>query len=234
MTRRAERLLLLMEALRSRPVATAAELAAALEVSVRTIYRDVDALVRTGAPIRGEAGVGYTLEPGYHLPPLNLTAEEAEALAFGARVLAIWSDRAVARQAASALAKIRAVLPASAQAGLDQDILSAPRWVAREAPTVDLMELKRAAQRRRVLRVDYEALNGRRTTREVRPLALSFFGPVWLLVAWCERAGDFRCFRLDRIRDLAPTGASFRDEAGKRLADFKRLKGEEVMRAARG
>ena len=234
MTRRADRLLALMEALRARPVATAAELAAALEVSVRTVYRDVGALVRTGAPIRGEAGVGYTLEPGYHLPPLNLTAEEAEALAFGARVLAIWSDGALSDQAASALAKVRAVLPASSRAGLDQETLSAPCWVARETPTVDLLELKRAAQRRRVLRIDYDALNGRRTTREVRPLAVSFFGPVWLLVAWCERADAFRCFRLDRIRALASTGATFRDEPGKRLADFKRLKGEEVMRAQQG
>ena len=116
-----------MEALRGRPVSTASELAAVLEVSVRTVYRDVDALVRNGASIRGEAGVGYTLEPGYHLPPLNLTAEEAEAMALGARVLAAWSDGAVARQAASALAKIRAVLPAAAQMGLDQDIFSAPR-----------------------------------------------------------------------------------------------------------
>ena len=231
MTRRADRLLALMEALRGRPVSTASELAAALEVSVRTVYRDVDALVRNGAPIRGEAGVGYALEPGYHLPPLNLTAEEAEAMALGTRVLAAWSDGAVARQAASALAKIRAVLPAAARMGLDQDIFSAPQWVTRHAQTVDLLELKRAAQHRRVLRIDYEALNGRGSTRDVRPLSVSFFGPVWLLVAWCERASDFRCFRLDRIRSLSPTGAAFRDEPGKRLADFKRIKGQESASA---
>ena len=188
MTRRADRLLALMEALRARPVATAGELADVLEVSVRTVYRDVDALVRTGAPIRGEAGVGYTLEPGYHLPPVNLTAEEAEALALGARVLASWSDGPVAARAASALAKIRAVLPAAAQAGVDQDIFSAPQWVTRHAPAVDLLELKRAAQHRRLLRIDYEALTGRCSIRDVRPLSISFFGPVWLLVAWCETA----------------------------------------------
>jgi len=234
MTRRADRLLALMEALRMRPVSTAADLAARLEVSVRTIYRDIDVLVRTGVPVRGEAGVGYALEPGYHLPPLNLTAEEAEALALGARVLATWSDSALATQAAAALAKIRAVLPASGQAGLDQDIFWAPRWVTRHAPAVDLLELKRAAQRRRVLRIGYETLNGTASTRTVRPLSVTFFGPVWLLVAWCEMAGDFRSFRLDRIRSLMATGAVFRDEPGKRLADFKRMKGERAATAEAG
>ena len=231
MTRRADRLLALLELLRGCPVSTAADLATKLEVSVRTIYRDIDALVATGVPVRGEAGVGYTLEAGYHLPPLNLTAEEAEALALGARVLASWSDGAVAGQAAAALAKIRAVLPASGQAGVDQDILWAPQWVERQAPKVDLLELKRAAQRRRVLVIQYEALNGARTTRTVRPLSINFFGPVWLLAAWCELADDFRCFRLDRIDSMIPTGATFRDEDGKRLTDFKRIKGEEARPA---
>jgi predicted DNA-binding transcriptional regulator YafY len=175
MTRRADRLLALLELLRGRPVSTAASLAATLEVSIRTVYRDIDALVATGVPVRGEAGVGYTLEAGYHLPPLNLTAEEAEALALGARVLAIWSDGAVAAQAAAALAKIRAVLPAQGQAAVDQHIFWAPQWVERNAPKVDLLELKRAAQGRRVLMIEYEALNGVRTTRTVRPLGVSWW-----------------------------------------------------------
>ncbi len=231
MTRRADRLLALLELLRGRPVSTAADLATTLEVSIRTVYRDIDALVATGVPVRGEAGVGYTLEAGYHLPPLNLTAEEAEALALGARVLATWSDGAVAGQAAAALAKIRAVLPASGQAGVDQDIFWAPAWVERHAPRVDLLELKRAAQRRRVLVIEYDALNGARTTRTVRPLSINFFGPVWLLAAWCELVDDFRCFRLDRINFMMPTGSTFRDEDGKRLGDFKRVKGEEARLA---
>jgi predicted DNA-binding transcriptional regulator YafY len=232
MSRRADRLLLLLEQLRSRRVCTAAELSAALEVSARTIYRDIEALVGAGVPVRGEAGVGYVLDPGYYLPPLNLTAEEAEALALGARVLATWSDGAVAAQAGSALAKIRAVLPAAGQSGIDQDIFWAPQWVTPSAPAVDLLELKRAAQHRRVLEIEYETLNGTRSVRRVRPLSVSFFGPVWLLIAWCENVGDFRCFRLDRILALAPTGDMFRHEAGKRLSDFKRMKGEQAALAA--
>jgi predicted DNA-binding transcriptional regulator YafY len=232
MTRRADRLLALLELLRSSPVSTAGSLAATLEVSIRTVYRDIDALVATGVPVRGEAGVGYILEAGYHLPPLNLTVEEAEALALGARMLAIWGDGAVAEQVAAALAKIRAVLPAASQAGVDQHIFWAPQWVERHAPKVDLLELKRAAQGRRVLIIEYEALNGALTIRTVRPLSVNFFGPVWLLAAWCELADDFRCFRLDRIESMKQTGATFRHEDGKRLADFKRIKAEEVRAAA--
>lgn len=233
MTRRADRLLALLELLRARPINTAADLAATLETSTRTIYRDIDALVATGVPVRGEAGIGYMLEAGYHLPPLNLTAEEAEALALGARVLATWSDGALADQAASALAKIRAVLPASGHVGVDQAILWAPQWVERHPPKVDLLELKRAAQYRRVLVIEYQALSGARTRRTVRPLSVNFFGPVWLLAAWCERAVDFRCFRLDRIGSMIPTGATFRDEDGKRLSDFKRIKSEEAVAQTR-
>jgi hypothetical protein len=107
-----------------------------------------------------------------------------------------------------------------------------PKWVTRQAPTVDLLDLKRAAQSRRVLRIAYETLNGTASTRRVRPLSVTFFGPVWLLVAWCETAADFRCFRLDRIRMMEPTGETFRDETGKRLIDFKRVKGEQAAASA--
>ncbi len=180
----------------------------------------------SGAPIRGEAGVGYVLAPGYFLPPLNLTAEEAEALALGARVLATWSDASMGSVAAKALAKIRAVLPAAAQRAVDQDLFWSPQWVTRLAPAVDLLDLKRAAQDRRVVEINYETLNGTWSQRRVRPLSASFFGPVWLLIAWCEKADDFRCFRLDRIRAFDITSQTFRLETGKTLADFKRAKGE--------
>lgn len=227
--RRADRLLSLLELLRSADISKAAALAAALEVSQRTVYRDIAALVRTGVPIRGEAGVGYMLEPGYYLPPLNLTPEEAEVLCLGARILGSWSDDAVAAKAASALRKIRAVLPAPSLQGVDSDIFWAPPWVTRHPPKVDLLMLKRAAERRQVLEIDYRSLDGTPSSRAVRPLSLSFFGAVWLLVAWCERKEDFRCFRIDRIEAIRPAGRGFRNEPGKRLADFKSRKGEEAL-----
>ena len=81
-----------------------------------------------------------------------------------------------------------------------------------------------------MLEIEYETLNGTSSIRRVRPLSVTFFGPVWLLVSWCESAGDFRCFRLDRIRSLTATGAVFRDEPGRSLSDFRRVKGEQVTR----
>jgi len=144
MTRRADRLLPLLELLRSRPVNTSSALANSLGVSVRTLYRDIEALAFAGVPVRGEAGVGYVLQPGYYLPPLNLTAEEAETLALGARLLSAWSDGPVATIAAAALAKIRVVLPAASQRGIDQEFFWAPLWVRRQAPAV-VLALGRAA-----------------------------------------------------------------------------------------
>jgi hypothetical protein len=196
-------------------------------VSIRTVYRDIDALSQQAFRCVAKQGVGYRLEAGYHLPPLNLTAEEAEALALGARVLATWSDGAVAGKAAAALAKIRAVLPASGQAGVDQDIFWAPQWVERHAPKVDLLELKRAAQRRRVLVIEYEALNGARTTRTVRPLSINYSAS--LAVSGLVRAGErFPVFPARSYRVHGANRRIFRDEDGKRLADFKRVKGEEA------
>lgn len=230
--RRADRLLSLLELLRSSNISTGAVLAEALEVSLRTVYRDISALIQMGVPIRGEAGVGYALQPGYYLPPVSLTPEEAEALSLGARILANWSDGALADQAAGALRKVRAVLPGPSQEGLDRELFWAPPWVTRFAPKIDLLQLKRAAERRHVLEIDYVTLSGTGSVRAVRPLALSFFGHVWLLVAWCELREDFRCFRVDLIQTVRVTGRTFRTEAGKRLSDFKLNKGEEMMRAA--
>jgi predicted DNA-binding transcriptional regulator YafY len=234
MARRAERLLTLLDLLRSRSVATAGWLAEALEISPRTVYRDIEALMLAGVPIRGESGVGYALQPGYFLPPLALTESEAEALAFAARVLAIWSDGPLATQAELALAKIKAVLPDSSRVGLDREILWAAPWVKRHPPGVDLLQMKRAAQQRRYIEIDYQSLRGSQSRRTVRPLSLTFFGPVWLLIAWCELKGDFRCFRLDRIGAVTVQERTFRDEPGKKLSDFRRVKGEAEARRALG
>jgi predicted DNA-binding transcriptional regulator YafY len=228
--RRADRLLSLLELLRSSRLCTGQQLANALEVSLRTVYRDIAALIEIGVPIRGEAGVGYSLEHGYYLPPVSLTSEEAGALALGAHILQNWSDAPFAAQAKGALQKIRAVSPTESLRGLDSEILWAPQWVFRHAPAVDLLTLKRAAEHRQVLAIEYTALNGTKSRRAVRPLALTFFGQVWLLVAWCESRSDFRSFRVDRISLAERAGRTFKNEPGKCLADFKRLKGEQTSR----
>ncbi len=124
--RRADRLFQLVQTLRRRPVVTAAALARDLEVSERAVYRDISDLVRSGVPIDGEAGVGYTLRRGFDLPPLMFTALEIEAMVLGARIVASWSDPALARAASDGLARIEAAVPDRLKQRLQQTPLFAP------------------------------------------------------------------------------------------------------------
>jgi predicted DNA-binding transcriptional regulator YafY len=217
--RRADRLFRLLLELRRGRVVTAQTLARRLEVSERTVYRDVADLSASGVPIAGEAGVGYRLM-GFELPPLVFERDEVEALVLGARVAEGWGDAELARAAGTALAKIEAALPKSRAHLVDETRLYAPTWGEPPGQRLPLGRARRAIRERRVLDLDYRDEKGAATRREVRPLALAFYPPVWLLVAWCELRRDFRNFRLDRCVALEPTGATFVDEPGKTLADF--------------
>ena len=223
--RRADRLFRLVEALRRRRSATAAQLAEELEVARRTVYRDVADLAASGVPIRGEAGVGYILEPGFDLPPVTLTTDEAEALAFAARLLSVWSDESLASPAMGALAKLRDVLPDPSAKASDRRILLAPRTVRRARPAVPLLRLKQAIENRQVLLLAYRDENERVTERAVRPLALVCFGSVWLLLAWCELREAFRNFRVDRLEGARPAERRFQDERGRTVRDYLRQEG---------
>ena len=221
--RKADRLFRIVEYLKARQRAVTAEtLAAELEVSVRTIYRDVADLCHSNVPIVGEAGVGYMLDRDYTVRPLTFDVDELDALALGAQMVGSWGDRDLARAAKRAVDKIAAVLPDTLRADMLQAALFAPPSQAREPIRVDFAAVRRAIRTRHKLTFHYKALNGNKTRRTVRPLCLAFFGPVWLLAAWCETRRDFRNFRLDRMSRLATSAESFRDEPGKRLIDYKR------------
>ena len=220
--RRAERLFRLVERLRAGRLVTARQLACALEVSERTVYRDVAHLIGSGVPIEGEAGVGYVMRQGYDLPPLMFDEEEVVALVAGARLIRAWGGTGMAGAAESAIDKIAAVLPEARarRAGSVHIHAFRPNTLPAELTSrIDMIE--EAADRRRRVAFAYDALGGGRTQRTVRPLGLFFWGQVWTLVAWCELRDDFRMFRVDRMDALAEAGA-FRDEPGKRLADFRR------------
>ncbi|MDK9698286.1 MAG: YafY family transcriptional regulator [Siculibacillus sp.] len=199
---RAARLIDLVQILRRhrRPV-VAAMLAEELGVSPRTLYRDVATLRAQGAPIDGEAGVGYVLKPGFLLPPLMFGDEEIEALALGARFVAEHGDPRLARAARDAVARIEAVLPADLRERLDD----AGLWIgpSKERPPepVDTGLLRRAIREEKKLDLAYADAGGRTTDRTVWPIALAFFERVRILVAWCELRQGFRHFRLDRIGD---------------------------------
>ncbi len=219
--RRADRLFDIIEFLRrNKRVVTAQELGAELEVSVRTIYRDIADLQASRVPIEGEAGLGYVLRAGYELPPLMFTEDEIEALVFGARMVRAWGDASFTQAADAALAKITAVLPERLTRIAETSRVTASPGRGKDAFNKHLTPIRRAIRERRKLVMDYAALSDERSSRTVRPLGLAFFGPFWMLAAWCELRRDFRTFRIERIAVLKLSDETFRDETGKTIEDF--------------
>jgi predicted DNA-binding transcriptional regulator YafY len=226
--RRADRLFQVVQLLRGGGVHTAASLAVELEVSERTLYRDILDLVASGVPIEGEAGVGYVMRRGFDLPPLMFDEDEIEALVLGARMVEAWADDGLARSARSLLSKVRAVLPAALEERLKTVSLFAPEFHVPESSRSGLTPLRRAVSERRCVRFHYDREDGETSARTVRPLGLSFWGQRWTLVAWCELRGDFRNFRTDRLSVLEVLEQRFEPEVGRGLADFiARMRGEE-------
>lgn len=218
--RRADRLFEIIQHLRRRPTVRARDLGEALEVSERTIYRDIRDLMASGVPIEGEAGVGYVLRPGFDLPPLMFKEAEIEALVLGARIVESWADEELATAAADAVAKIEAVIPERLRGYMATTALLAPALHHMEPIGFDLAKLRRAVRGQIRVRFRYTDVLGRASERTVRPLSLAYFGPVWVLAAWCELRVDFRTFRLDRMEGFEVTGERFRPEPGKTLHDF--------------
>lgn len=220
--RRADRLFQIVQLIRGRRFTTAAFLAARLEVSERTVYRDVADLQYQGVPIEGEAGVGYRMGVGYTLPPLMFTQGEAEALVAAARLAQSWVDAALAADVETALGKILSVLPPAARAAAESLALYAPPLALDDATRARLQTLREAVAARRKLRFAYRDTGGAASSRTVRPLGSFYWGKVWTLAAWCELRRDFRSFRVDRIDDLEVLQERFRDEPGRTLADMLR------------
>jgi predicted DNA-binding transcriptional regulator YafY len=200
---RAERLLALIQALRRqrRPV-SAERLAAELEVSVRSVYRDVQTLRARGASIEGEAGLGYVLRPGFSLPPLMFTDDELEALVLGLRLTAEHADAGLARAALDVMAKLRAVLPREIRTTLEETALLAGPARARPPETIELALVRKTIRESKKARLAYTDAHGTPSERVVWPLALGFFERSRVLVAWCESRNDFRGFRIDRISEF--------------------------------
>ena len=221
MTRRADRLYQLIDILRGGRVVTARTLSGRLEVSERTIYRDIADLIGSGVPITGEAGVGYVLDSDFDLPPLMFDADEVAALVLGARMAALYTDPALSAAAGRVLEKVAAVLPERMRPLIAEARLDA-RGHSDTQATPYLSVLRSAIANRQPIDIRYAALDGRETVRTVHPLGLALFTPHWLLAAWCTLRSDFRAFRVDRIEDLTLGDGPFPVEPGRELADFRR------------
>lgn len=201
--RRADRLLQILQILRrARAPVSGGAIAAELEVSLRTVYRDIAALEGTGVPIRGEAGIGYVLEEGYDLPPLMFTAEELEVVMLGLRMAEGRGDAALARTARDAVAKIAAVLPARLRAAFLEAPLYAPSAASPPEDRIPLARLREGLRSGRKIEILYQVPGRAPERRVVWPIVLAFFERARVLAAWCELRQAYRNFRSDRILDM--------------------------------
>ncbi|HBQ36005.1 MAG TPA: transcriptional regulator [Rhodobacteraceae bacterium] len=221
--RRNDRLVKLIQILRDGQLHRAQNMAKRLNVSVRTIYRDMDRLIATGVPVEGERGLGYMMTAAITLPPLNLTMTELEAFHLGMDAVAKSQDNELSDAAKSLSAKVDVVLPEDRNA-------AASGWVfpiAASGKGFEYMPVLRAAIRmQHKVSVDYKNDSGEITQRTIRPLQLEYWGRVWTLISWCELREDFREFRVDRMLDVAVLASQFGNDAGKTLSDYLQELGE--------
>lgn len=217
---RSDRLFDIIQILRDGKLHRAQDIAERLEVSVRTIYRDMDTLIASGVPVEGERGVGYMVREQITLPPVNLTTEELEALNLGMAIVAEAADPSLKAAALSLADKIDAVLPT-------QTIAEADAWKFAVYPFADaargfshMATLRAAIKARQKLHITYRRIDQVLTTRTIRPLHMEYWGRVWTLTAWCETRAAFRVFRVDLIEEATALPELFVDEPGKRLEDY--------------
>lgn len=231
--RRADRLFRLVGLLQRRRTVTAAALAERLEVSERTVYRDIADLMGSGVPVQGEAGVGYRLERGFDLPPLMFNQVEVEAIVLGARMVKAFADPGLAQAAEDVLNKVRQVLPDKLAPSLDLTPLYGLHFRHEKRVGEFLAQAREALRVSRKIQLGYADGKQDQSTRVIRPLALSFLGHAWLLTAWCELRAGFRNFRVDRIVSLTVLDQPFAPEPGKRFDDFLALIQQEMAARAR-
>lgn len=220
--RRADRLFQIVQHLRGRRLTTAVQLAQWLEVSERTVYRDISDLGRSGVPIEGEAGFGYRILRGFEVPPLMFTIDEVEALVTGLRIVESWGGPGLAKASRSAMEKVTMALPSARIREVEGTRLFAPGFHLDPKTGATLELIRNAIFQQRKLVLSYSDKDGAGSERQVRPLALHFWGTSWTLAAWCESKSDFRNFRLDRCGRVILCEEKFRPEAGRTLEDFLR------------
>lgn len=214
-----ERLFAVMDALRRhRHPVTAASLAEEQGVSVRTLYRDVQTLIGLGAPIDGEAGVGYMLKPGFFLPPLMFTNEELEALVLGARWVEAQPDDGLGAAAKNALAKIATASPEDLRDRINDTGLWPMAVWGDQKPMPVLGQIRQAMRTEKALEIAYQDENGSPSERAIWPVQLAYYQGKQIIAAWCCLRQAFRNFRTDRIVSLTITDTRY----GKRRAILER------------
>lgn len=225
---RSDRLFDIIQRLRtaSKPT-TAAALAEELEVTPRTVYRDIAALQARRVPIEGAAGVGYVLRKGFDLPPLMFTIDEVEAIAVGARLVRRLKDPKLQAAADTVLAKVTVVVPERLRQHIaDTPVYVSPGMVA-EADGADLAEIRAAIRDSAKLYISYADEQGRRTNRVIWPIAMAYYVDATLVGAWCELRGDYRNFRVERIQSSKVLDEHFDQQGGRLFREWSALPKEK-------
>ena len=226
--RRSDRLFDIIQRLRTaRGPTTAAALADDLEVTVRTVYRDVATLQARRVPIEGAPGVGYVLRRGFDLPPLMFSAEEIAAIAVGARLVARTGDPGLQEAAESVLSKVTTVLPEALRAQL----AAAPFFVSRSgapAPgSIDLSMVRQAIRDERKLRIGYTDERGARTQRTIWPIAVAYYVQATLIGAEVPVVLPQLTPRADRIAALTVLDEAYPSDNGRLMAEWLALRQNE-------
>jgi len=230
--RRSDRLFDIIQTLRvaTQPM-TAATIADRLEVTVRTVYRDVATLQARRVPIEGAPGIGYVLRRGFDLPPLMFTADEIDAIAVGARLVRRLRDPGLQHAADGVLAKVTTVLPEALKSG----VTAAPFFVsdgdAEQPKGINLSELRRAIRETRKVQIKYSDAQGKQSERTIWPVAMAYYVDVTLLGAWCELRNDFRHFRVERIVASTILDDAFSADGSALMERWFALQGERVSAA---
>ena len=217
--RRTDRLFEIMQLFRDAQFWRGQDIANRLEVSLRTVYRDIETLIASGVPIEGERGVGYLLREPIFLPPLTLTHAELEALQFGMEIVKGAVDEELSEAASQLFVKINSVLPANMR---DKDRLHGMAVYSGElAEKVPLLGiLRQAIGRREIVKTKYLSLSGSLTARRIHPLHVEYWGQIWTCTAWCEKRNGFRAFRVDHFETIEETAEFFQNEPGRTYVDY--------------
>jgi predicted DNA-binding transcriptional regulator YafY len=211
---RIDRLTAILIHLQTKRVVKAEEISDRFEISLRTVYRDVRALMEAGVPIGSEAGKGYFIVDGYHLPPVMLTQEEASSMLTAGKLVEKMTDDSIRKAYESALIKIKSVLNDSEKDHLEslQSSIQVFRYPdqSSEYPNQYMSEITKSIGQKNVLAMDYESTKTQeKTTREVEPIGIVHYSGKWHMIAWCQLRNGYRDFRIDCIKTLSDTGKTF-------------------------
>lgn len=228
--RRADRLFQIVQILRNRRSVTAQFLAERLQVSVRTIYRDVQDLSLSGVPIEGEAGVGYMLRHSIDIPPIMFTEDEIQAIVLGARMVGSWGGQELANASQNAVDKIEGVLPQHMRKLTEVSHLYSFPYDFEQGTFSNIDILRNSINQKKPIRFCYTKLDETISERDVNPLALYFWGRTWTLTAWCHLRNTFRNFRIDRMEKVSQLDDVFAETPGQRIEDYIAMMKERYER----